>query len=642
MATATATALDALGIVKIVVDWTAAPDQLTDPINVYRITPDGTETLVIGSPVHLSGGYAVLYDTSPPLDTSLTYRVDLATANRAYDRFQRNVSNGWGTADRGGPYTVVGTASDYSTTGSRGMQVLPGSSLTRYATLAETYTDMRVEATASFGQLPASSSATINVALRYSSTTSHYRVGVQILPSGAMNAIIGRHTGSFTNLAVVSIPDVFTASADIRIEGEAVGSEVRVRAWIGDNRPAGWSARVVDSTHTSGRAGFISTTGSSAGPMNAFFDNAEVSSLVSLSITSNAVTLDAAPDGWIRDPYTPATSVRLDNCDTHTFSCLNAERFVFFQGFEEEQYDSATGVFGVLDAERPITVAQTRKDLTTTMRVVSTTLADIPALRALFRPGRDLVISVPTEYGWGIETYGTDWATIGTATASRLNRQDMRKPQRLWSLPLAVTDPERTLSAYGSGHTATNDIPVPGATYADMQATGLTYAQLQAGTPLNSNPYFESTATPWTALGGAVTRSTAQAHQGSASLLLTPDGVSALSQARSENVPVTAGRRVVGTSWQRSTVTKSVAIQILWRDSGGVLVGSVSPVSRTLTAGEWVFYAIDGEVPAGATQAMLVTASIGGTPASSDTVYTDEGIIGYSTTYLDWSQGTFT
>ena len=396
MATVTATPLPAYGIVRLLGDWTANPDQLTDLIEVYRITPDGTEAPVIGTPVHLSGGYAVLYDTSPPLDVDLTYRVDMPTRNRALDGFQRVVSPSWGTADRGGLYAVEGgaPASDFSTTGNRGMQVLPGSSITRIISLAESYTDVRAEVTVSFSQLPVSSSSSVGVALRYSSATSHYRLGVQMLPSGAMNAIIIRRGGTITTLVAEPLPDVFTPDADVRIEAEVEGSELRVRAWIGDNRPHRWSATYVDSSFTSGRTAFFSNTSSAAGAMNAFFDNVNVTSLVPTSISSNTVTLDAAPDGWIRDPYEPAASVRLDDCATHTLSCLNAERFVFFQGFEDEQYESTTGVFPVLDAERPITVAQTRKDLTTVMRVVSTTLADIPALWALFRAGRGVVVSV--------------------------------------------------------------------------------------------------------------------------------------------------------------------------------------------------------------------------------------------------------
>jgi hypothetical protein len=54
----------------------------------------------------------------------------------------------------------------------------------------------------------------------------------------------------------------------------------------------------------------------------------------------------------------------------------------------------------------------------------------------------------------------------------------MRKPQRLWTLPVRVTDPDET---YPSGGTSSNGIPLPGATYADMEATGLTYNQLVAG-----------------------------------------------------------------------------------------------------------------------------------------------------------------
>ncbi|RKN38448.1 carbohydrate binding domain-containing protein [Micromonospora endolithica] len=147
------------------------------------------------------------------------------------------------------------------------------------------------------------------------------------------------------------------------------------------------------------------------------------------------------------------------------------------------------------------------------------------------------------------------------------------------------------------------------------------------GPILNANPYFETNATNWSALGGAVTRSTAQAHQGVASLLLTPDGATATVQARSENVPVAAGRYYGGAAWVRCAVSRSVTISLIWRDAGSSILSSTVGPTVALTANTWTYLEVAGVAPTGATQAMLVPMSLTGTPPSGHLTYADEAIV---------------
>lgn len=487
MSSITATPLPALGIVKILIDWT--PLQLDDIVHVYRVTPDNVETEVIGSPVVLSNGEAILYDTTAPLETELYYRAEIENPVGSVDSFTRNVANTWGTNDRGLPYFPTGGPSgNWAVNGTQGVVGMGSTGVYRTMMLPQTMTDLRTEATFIAGQVSTGAPVSAYLVVRQTGTDDWYQFGLDFDTGGVLRIRVQRRDSTSmttTTLESYTLTDTYVANTPVRVVAEVEGSRLRMKAWT-TNEPDTWQVITYDNTHTFGTAGyrFLTAAGNTNTlPTLVYTDDTYLVEFTPLSIDSitpgSKITLDAGDsgrDGWIRDPQDPVRSVRLDNCSTHTFECLNAERFVFFQGLEEEEYQSATGVFPVLDSENPLTVAQTRKGISTAMRVVSTTLADIPALRSLFSSGRDLVVSLPQEYGWGSETYGSLPVTFHDIVVGRLNRRDMRKPQRVWSLPMRVVDNDLT---YPSEMTGSNGIPVPGATYADMEALGLTYNQLK-------------------------------------------------------------------------------------------------------------------------------------------------------------------
>lgn len=151
------------------------------------------------------------------------------------------------------------------------------------------------------------------------------------------------------------------------------------------------------------------------------------------------------------------------------------------------------------------------------------------------------------------------------------------------------------------------------------------YNDPNEGTTLNSNPFFESVVSPWVAnaTGGSATfvRSTAQFHEGSASGLLTPDGVATGCDARSENVPYTPNTTLWASGWIRCAVARSIGLNINWRDAGSGLL-STSSTSLSVSANTWTFISLFAS-HASAVQAQ-VTFSMGSTPPASNTLFVDE------------------
>lgn len=147
------------------------------------------------------------------------------------------------------------------------------------------------------------------------------------------------------------------------------------------------------------------------------------------------------------------------------------------------------------------------------------------------------------------------------------------------------------------------------------------------GPDLNSNPYFETNATGWTALNGTVARSTTQAHEGAASLLLTPNGSSASVEARADNVAVTVGVTYEGTAWVRCAVARNIQAAIIWRNAANAIVSTTLGPATAVAAGTWTPLSVSGIAPTSATQATFVPVSMGGTPPAGHTVHIDEAII---------------
>lgn len=143
-------------------------------------------------------------------------------------------------------------------------------------------------------------------------------------------------------------------------------------------------------------------------------------------------------------------------------------------------------------------------------------------------------------------------------------------------------------------------------------------------TPTNANPYFETNATDWNNNGYAtVARSTAQFHQGVASLLLTPNGSSATPKAQTAIYTTIAGARWEWRGWLRSTTAnKTIRIYLEWCDGLGF---PISASSRDITpvATTWIYASMSAGAPVGTEGVRMIVGQIG-TPAAGDTLYADE------------------
>ena len=181
----------------------------------------------------------------------------------AQDTFTRTVTNSWGTADVGGPWTVVaGAAANFDVDGARGTVATPGGSQQQAAHLGQvSVRDVDPRVALTFPDAPTASGNFFGyLLLRRQANGSYYRVGLYVTPGGKV--FIRGQTNAGANL----FPDVDTglsfAAGDtflLRVQAEGASpTTIRARAWEqGTAEPATWQATATDTTAGLQQAGSV-------------------------------------------------------------------------------------------------------------------------------------------------------------------------------------------------------------------------------------------------------------------------------------------------------------------------------------------------------------------------------------------------
>ncbi len=145
----------------------------------------------------------------------------------------------------------------------------------------------------------------------------------------------------------------------------------------------------------------------------------------------------------------------------------------------------------------------------------------------------------------------------------------------------------------------------------------------------SSNPDFEADVAGWEAFGGTFVRSTAQSHQGVASGLLTPDGVSATVRAQSPHaLDAAVGQDWRAVAWVRCVVARTVTLSINWFDAAGTYIGTSTGPAAPVPANTWTPLAFTATATLEGTARATCNVSLTGTPAASQLLYVDEAGIG--------------
>lgn len=223
---------------------------------------------------------------SPAVDPS---QQPAAAAVVAADGFGRSVARGWGTAEVGGRWSVLGSPSAFSVAGGVGRMTIPRAG----AGLGALLGDVRSDATdltvrVATPRLADGGGAFVSLVGRRVGADD-YRAKVKIAPSGAVTLYLNRLAGGERTLGAITVPGVSYAPGDaLRIRLTVTGTSpttLQAKVWEdGRAEPAGWQLTATDATpglQVAGGAGVVSylSASSTSAPLVVVVDDLRATTL---------------------------------------------------------------------------------------------------------------------------------------------------------------------------------------------------------------------------------------------------------------------------------------------------------------------------------------------------------------------------
>jgi rhamnogalacturonyl hydrolase YesR len=177
-----------------------------------------------------------------------------APTQYAADGFGRTVANGWGTADVGGAWSLMGSASAFSVSGGTGRMVMPtaGSSFAAYLGGVSS-SDTQVQVGVGLDKVQTGGGTYVSVIGRRFSSNSDYRVKLRFLAGGAVVETLERVvSGTEVTLSTVTAPVTYTPGAVVQVQLQVTGTSpttLRSMVWLkGTTQPTAWQLTATDST----------------------------------------------------------------------------------------------------------------------------------------------------------------------------------------------------------------------------------------------------------------------------------------------------------------------------------------------------------------------------------------------------------
>jgi hypothetical protein len=198
----------------------------------------------------------------------------------ASDSFTRNVSNGLGSADRGGAYTLSGVATQYAVNGSQASITPSAVSVMTLGTLANigVNVDMTIVVSAS-GALTAGTTARASAVARHTDVNNYYSALVQTTADTNATILGFQKTvaGVETVLGTVAIPNTMNNSTQLKVRFLVQGTLLKAKAWsVYNPEPTYWQIETTDTSLTTGTGvGFAARSGTLASN-TLLFDNLSV------------------------------------------------------------------------------------------------------------------------------------------------------------------------------------------------------------------------------------------------------------------------------------------------------------------------------------------------------------------------------
>lgn len=177
-------------------------------------------------------------------NTPIRYLISPDT-NVQSDTFTRSTSSSWGTADVGGAWTVVGTAADYSTTGTAARATHGTAAVRHYGVLAAALLSFDITVRARTAALATGAPMSAGAVFRYTDSSNSNWADLLFHSDQSIDVrLISRSAGTDTTVASATTTLTHVANSWYRLRVQSIGltaRTVRVKAWLdGTAEPDTW------------------------------------------------------------------------------------------------------------------------------------------------------------------------------------------------------------------------------------------------------------------------------------------------------------------------------------------------------------------------------------------------------------------
>ena len=189
----------------------------------------------------------------------------------------------------------------------------------------------------------------------------------------------------------------------------------------------------------------------------------------------------------LRNPTYPCRDIYMPLCFEQVASpeCLPGSG-VFFASMDVEEYDANSLLLLPTNARRPISMSRQRRDVASTLTVVTRTFDDRDAVLSLNEPGNPIMIAGPPQYG-----IKDQYMAVATINVER-GLSDHKYPVRVLNLPY-VSVAREAGPTNGPCGSRVEDLCDIYETWDDLAADGLTWADLVRGrASLDSGPAIQA------------------------------------------------------------------------------------------------------------------------------------------------------
>lgn len=187
--------------------------------------------------------------TVPPTATPV------ASTTYVEDTFSRSVTDGWGSAELGGPYTLTGSSANFDVTGDSATINLTKANVTRTATLANiSARDVDITVRLTTSKLAVGGGQMVYLVARRVSGTADYLGRIRFLANGSMGLQLIRESGGATLLGRENVVPGLTHTPNnyVWLRMQVLGSNpttLRMKAWAdGQAELTTWLISLTDTT----------------------------------------------------------------------------------------------------------------------------------------------------------------------------------------------------------------------------------------------------------------------------------------------------------------------------------------------------------------------------------------------------------